>query len=147
MISVCQPEGKCLSQYDQFYPVPLIKLDCDWGFPLDLQCAFGTLMGKRFHQETQWDVTRKLIVLLTTCMIRRQHYERRIGSGVYPEFAFHTCTTQPEVLCTDEFPTATNPLHYSVTPVVPLSTITSTWRRTLIACCEEISAILFLALL
>ena len=37
----------------------------------------------------------------------------RVKSGVYPESAFHTCTTQWEVLCTDVFSTATNPPHYS----------------------------------
>ena len=30
----------------------------------------------------------------------------RIGSGLYPEFAFHTCTTQLEDFCTDVFTTA-----------------------------------------
>ena len=30
-----------------------------------------------------------------------------------PQFAFHTCTAQREVFCSDFFTTATNPLHYS----------------------------------
>ena len=38
---------------------------------------------------------------------------QRIGSGFYPDFAFHTCTTQQEVLCTDTFTTASKPPHYS----------------------------------
>ena len=38
---------------------------------------------------------------------------RRIGYGVYPEFAFHICTTQREVFCTDVFTTASNPLQCS----------------------------------
>ena len=37
-----------------------------------------------------------------------------IGSGVYPQFAFHTCTTQQEVLCTDAFTTATSPQNFSL---------------------------------
>ena len=36
-----------------------------------------------------------------------------IGYGVHPEFTFHTCTTQLEVLCTEAFTTASIPPHYS----------------------------------
>ena len=36
-----------------------------------------------------------------------------IGYWLYPQFAFHTCRTRREVLCTDVFTTATNPPHYS----------------------------------
>ena len=37
----------------------------------------------------------------------------RIGDRVHPQFAFHTCTTQGKVLCTDAFTTAINPPHFS----------------------------------
>ena len=38
---------------------------------------------------------------------------RRIGYRVDLQFAFHTRTTQTELLCTDAFTTVTNPQHYS----------------------------------
>ena len=37
---------------------------------------------------------------------------RRIGSRLYPQFAFHTYATKREVLCTNVFTTATNPPQY-----------------------------------
>ena len=37
---------------------------------------------------------------------------RKIGSGLYPDFAFHTCSTQWEVPFTDTSTTATNPPRY-----------------------------------
>ena len=38
---------------------------------------------------------------------------QRIGHRANPQFAFHTCTAQRGVLCTDVFTTASNPPHHS----------------------------------